>query len=191
MTDYLIKEDVFMALTGDITDCTIEEFIARLRDKLSKLPNVNVATNEDCISRAKAIEEADKLCLETAYDNEKVIEMLNDLPSVAKDINATATDCISRQVALDMLEDINAETEGVGFYYEHYVEYIKNLPSVTPKEKTGKWESTEIFYGGESKGAIIKCSECGNELKVSPKVFENLYDNERFCNYCGARMVSE
>ena len=40
MTDYLIKEDVFMALTGDITDCTIEEFIARLRDKLSKLPFV-------------------------------------------------------------------------------------------------------------------------------------------------------
>lgn len=37
---------------------------------------------EDCISRAKAIEEANKLCLETGYDNEKVIEMLNDLPSV-------------------------------------------------------------------------------------------------------------
>ena len=51
MTDYLIKEDVFMALTGDITDCTIEEFIARLRDKLSKLPSVDVTTNEDCISR--------------------------------------------------------------------------------------------------------------------------------------------
>ena len=36
--DYILKEDVFMALTGDITDCTIEEFIARLRDKLVKLP---------------------------------------------------------------------------------------------------------------------------------------------------------
>ena len=38
MTDYILKEDVLMALTGDITDCTIEEFIARLRDKLVKLP---------------------------------------------------------------------------------------------------------------------------------------------------------
>ena len=37
---------------------------------------------DDCISRAKAIEEADKLCLETAYDNEKVIEMLNNLSPV-------------------------------------------------------------------------------------------------------------
>jgi len=36
----------------------------------------------DAISRVKAIEEADKLTLETGYDNEKVIEMLNELPSV-------------------------------------------------------------------------------------------------------------
>lgn len=59
MTDYLIKEDVFMALTGDITDCTIEEFIARLRDKLSKLPSVDVTTNEDCISRQAVLDQAE------------------------------------------------------------------------------------------------------------------------------------
>ena len=46
-------------------------------------------------------------------------------------------DAISRQTVLDMLEDINAETEGVGFYYEHYVEYIKKLSSVKPQE--AKW----------------------------------------------------
>ena len=43
MADYIIREDAYMALTGDITDCTIEEFIARLRDKLSKLPSVSQA----------------------------------------------------------------------------------------------------------------------------------------------------
>ena len=36
----------------------------------------------DLISRKQAIEEADKLTLETGYDNEKVEEMLRDLPSV-------------------------------------------------------------------------------------------------------------
>ena len=45
MADYIIREDAFMALTGDITDCTIEEFIARLRDKLSKLPSVGKDNN--------------------------------------------------------------------------------------------------------------------------------------------------
>lgn len=41
---------------------------------------------------------------------------------------------ISIQTVLDMLEDINAETDGVGFYYEHYVDYIKGMPSVKPQE---------------------------------------------------------
>ena len=40
MTEYIIREDAYMALTGDITDCTIEEYIARLREKLSKSPSV-------------------------------------------------------------------------------------------------------------------------------------------------------
>ena len=37
---------------------------------------------EDMVSRAEAKELAWGLCLETCYDNEKVIEMLDDLPSV-------------------------------------------------------------------------------------------------------------
>jgi len=38
---------------------------------------------EDAVSREKAKEEAWSLCLETSYDNEKVVEMLDDLQSVA------------------------------------------------------------------------------------------------------------
>lgn len=38
--------------------------------------------SEDCISREEAINEADNLSLETSYDNEKVEQMLRDLPSV-------------------------------------------------------------------------------------------------------------
>lgn len=37
---------------------------------------------EDCVSRKTAKEKAWNLCLETGYDNEKVVEMLDDLPSV-------------------------------------------------------------------------------------------------------------
>ena len=77
-------------------------------------------------------------------------------------------DCISRQVVFDLLEDINVETEGVGFYYEHYVEYIKNSPSVTLKEKTGHWIGD-------------KCSNCGNERAWYG-------NNPKFCPDCGAKM---
>ena len=54
--DYILKEDVLMALTGDITDCTIEEFIARLRDKLSKLPNVSPELVNDSQHLVKQLE---------------------------------------------------------------------------------------------------------------------------------------
>lgn len=37
---------------------------------------------EDCVSRKVAKEKAWNLCLETGYDNEKVVEMLDDLPTV-------------------------------------------------------------------------------------------------------------
>ena len=103
----------------------------------------------------------------------------------------SCTDAISRQAVDKLSKELVHTTRDKADFLCNFWEGLQKLPSVTPKEKTGKWESTEIFYGGESKGAIIKCSECGNEFKVSPKVFENLYGNERFCNYCGVRMVNE
>lgn len=82
---------------------------------------------------------------------------------------------VSVQTVLDMLEDINAETDGVGFYYEHYVEYVKNLPSVQPKR--GHWIPT---YGN------IKCSVCGS-VKDSREVGKATH----YCDFCGAKMESE
>ena len=51
-------------------------------ESIEQEPTTKNNLGVDAISRKQAIEEADKLCLETGYDNEKVIEMLNDLPSV-------------------------------------------------------------------------------------------------------------
>lgn len=45
--DCISREEALMALTGDITDCTIEEFIARSRDKLNKLPSVTPKESEE------------------------------------------------------------------------------------------------------------------------------------------------
>ena len=97
----------------------------------------------DCISRAKAIEEADKLCLETGYDNEKVEEMLRELPSVtpqepktfkwctdckeydqekhcchrwSKVIRDTVEDMRQEYIEREVLDKIRAEIESI----EHY-----------------------------------------------------------------------
>ena len=105
--------------------------------------------------------------------------------------NTLDNNLISRQTVLDMLEDINAETDGVGFYYEHYVEYIKNLPSVTPKEKIGHWIETnseiDVKYGRHS----YKCSECGDYANDFVYGMEDWWDacKPNYCPNCGVRMV--
>ena len=95
-------------------------------------------------------------------------------------------DVISRQVVLDMLEDINAETEGVGFYYEHYVEYIKKLPPVKPQPKTGHWIEIAKYSDGNHK---IECSECKSHIfdRGHANSF-NVKNKYKYCPNCGAKM---
>ena len=85
---------------------------------------------------------------------------------------------ISRQAVLDMLEDINAETEGVGFYYKHYVEYIKNLPPVTPQYTDAEIQKMQDLEFAE----IQKAYEIGkaeNPNKWIPLTKRPMTDEER------------
>ena len=57
--------------------------------------------------------------------------------------------------------------------------YIKNLPPVTPKLRTGKWTDD-------------KCSVCGRgieDLISSPEWYRN--EEPKFCPYCGIKMERE
>lgn len=102
--------------------------------------------------------------------------------------NPKDNDLISRQAVLDMLEDINAETEGVGFYYEHYVDYIKSLPSVKPLKPTGHWIDYDC---NEDKYNKIKCSECGHSYIVDSYHWCDIgftEDDLKYCPNCGVKM---
>ena len=64
------------------------------------------------------------------------------------------------------------------------LQYINELPSVTPQPKTGHWEQ----YGNSWEDKF-KCSECGKE---QPKILcgERIIGHwSNFCPNCGARMV--
>lgn len=105
MRDYIIREDAYMALTGDITDCTIEEFIARLRDRLSKLASIgkdiNVTTNEDCINRQAVIDLYEKY---HPYLATKVYEFgqeLRKLPSVSPELVNNSQDLVKQLESLE------------------------------------------------------------------------------------------
>ena len=88
-------------------------------------------------------------------------------------------DCISRQ------EAINCATLNE-FRYK-IVEDIKTLPSVTPKEKTGRWISFGIQ--GEIDGQIVRaftCSKCG-AISIFRVSNGNIVNGD-LCPNCGAKM---
>ena len=93
-------------------------------------------------------------------------------------------DCISRQATVERLckvaDFMNEKRNGLGSPYIMAALFIQDnkdeFPSVTPKEKTGKWITKPHIYG------IAFCSECDFELRVN---------DTKYCPNCGARMVSE
>ena len=103
MRDYIIREDAYMALTGDITDCTIEEFIARLRDKLSKL------TSADVISRQEVLTYVDKV-LNSGMGKQKSLRFIKkhiELIPSAEVSQALAND--SQGLVKDLVKEVENE----------------------------------------------------------------------------------
>jgi hypothetical protein len=98
-------------------------------------------------------------------------------------------DAISREAALEAIltrvPDFCGSDEGGNLINRNETaSYIRNLPSVTPKQKTGHW-----FYDESIEN--WKCSEC----KKTPKTIgycgsaNFMAEHFKFCNHCGAKMV--
>lgn len=65
-------------------------------------------------------------------------------------------------------------------------EVLDNLPSVQPKEKTGKWK--QVLARRDDDGYILrdyKCTNCFGIILSVPDDDENL---PRYCCMCGAKM---
>lgn len=96
--------------------------------------------------------------------------------------NATTTDCISRQQAIEAL--IGWQTEPLD---EDIKRTLENLPPVTPTERTGEWIRDRYWSRGtgmgEEYGFFYKCSLCDWEVEGG---YTRCGFN--FCPHCGAKM---
>ena len=110
--------------------------------------------------------------------------------------NNLATDTISRQAAIDALNEYFARigrlkrkglTKGEKAISLDTVGTIKTLPSAEPK--TGKWIIATGMMPPEFHGHHC-CSKCGNFANMEPP-FGNREDLSNFCPYCGADMRGE
>lgn len=101
------------------------------------------------------------------YEN-TLRDIIDDAPTVE-----VCDDCINRAEVLKLIDYINFRNFRS---YENLIAKINDLPSVTPKAKTGYWIDADDGYPFN---AI--CSSC-NRLN-------HLYGN--YCKHCGVKMGVE
>lgn len=115
-------------------------------------------------------------CQKTITALDMAIEALEQKP---------CEDCISRQAVLDINEHHHGQMPN---HINHEIwNEIKALPSVTPKEKTGRWISFGIQ--GEIDGQIVRaftCSKCG-AISIFRVSNGNIVNGD-LCPNCGAKM---
>ena len=72
-----------------------------------------------------------------------------------------------------------------GSFGERAKDIIESIPTIEER-KQGRWGIQDIsnIYG---KGYRLTCSECGEIFDVSERAFPD----ERYCRYCGAKMIGE
>lgn len=103
-------------------------------------------------------------------------------------------DCISRQDAV--VEVTNALWHYPNQLYKNLNKYevawgvvsdaLRNLPSVTPTERTGEWEEVEKSEHGGLSIVSMRCNQCVRwAYLVLPKGTKCVYD---YCPNCGAKM---
>lgn len=95
-----------------------------------------------------------------------------------------------RSKIIEMLYDENARlNQSIEHFADDVIEAIEEFEPRISSQKYAKWGNTGIknVYGGIQ----IECSDCGDKVLVSKEIYDNLYEYERFCRHCGARMQND
>lgn len=138
-------------------------------------------------------------CSECAEEHRQLAEWLKDYKRLLE--QEPCEDAISRQAVLEG-KVIHQSCDGIEIIngYAVPVEYIENLPPVTPQPKTGHWivDGSVDCYLDKVR---CHCSECGkkkefsadydhikHKLSISYQYSEFI---ENYCSNCGAKMEKE
>ena len=139
---------------------------------------------EDCNYEPKDYDALNDLVLKTQELHRAIFDKGYEQGQKDALVQQPCEDCVSRQAVLELIEDCNSDgLKGIFCSYndgKRFEAYIKDLPSVAPKEKTGKWIDSkdwkERHY--DSINFRKRCSLCNGTGNIQDK----------FCPNCGADM---
>ena len=119
--------------------------------------------------------------------------LVNLMDVLEKQMQEPCEDEVSREAVRDMFCEIHCHNERSKCAFRNicgHMNYISALPSVTPKQRTGKWILNDN-QGVQVVGYLTyHCSECGREIcsKYHGKI--SLFKEYPYC-HCGAKMEGE
>ena len=117
------------------------------------------------------------------------INALEELPKRRKEAkrwktkamqNNSCEDAISRQEAISNIREMAEWHTGDAFNANRVIQHLKDLPSVAPKQRTGRWEWTDGDERIMKASFYTKwtCTSCGCKRPEKTK----------YCPNCGAKM---
>ena len=130
---------------------------------------------------------AEKCGIQAQADGEYITQSAGD------EIRQKNYDLISRQAAIDKMQDLEYEDIKAygcsipeGFDGKRAIEALKNLPSIQPQPKTGHWEWVQ--YDSNPNIGNWHCSECRTIIPHMPEETDNtpIY---KWCPICGAKII--
>ena len=107
-------------------------------------------------------------------------------------------DCISRQAVLSYISnELGFGDEENGYDLERKIaqeeiyNFVKKMPSATPKRKTGRWREDANKIDAQFGRHTYICSECGKYAEYFISGTEVWWDRIKpnFCPNCGCHMV--
>ena len=106
----------------------------------------------------------------------------------------SCADAISRQAVDELSKELVHTTRDKADFLCNFWEGLQKLPSVTPKEKTGRW--IKIQNGDGMFPQSIVCSKCNNEnshldFNKHAEPIGKVFITSRYCPNCGAKMVGD
>lgn len=95
-----------------------------------------------------------------------------------KALEESCEDAVSRKSIVEML---NARGQGSVMTFDHFIELLYKLPSVTPTSKKGKWILLD-----ECSNSGYYCSKC--HKKVVKEGWSDTVKKIKYCPNCGIKM---
>lgn len=113
-----------------------------------------------------------------AYERGKRDGQSSAQPNLQPTCNQLATDCISRQAAIDYVDDVPyiKDHPNIALLWKAWVE---QLPAAQPERMRGRWMEHYSHEDGERDG--VECSECRTHFYFGGQLMN-------YCPNCGADM---